>query len=113
MSRLAAKDPDAIDFYYVIWCSKDGTNDGSADDTGELQGATISSDTWVVPTGITEVASDNAEITIKGVTYAISTSSTIKLSGGTINTDYELVNRIVTSDGRTLDKTITIRVRGQ
>jgi hypothetical protein len=113
MSKLAPKDPNAVDFYFIIWCSKDGTNDGSEDDIGELQGATIQSDSWTVPTGITEASSNNAEITIRGVTYAINTSSTIKLSGGTAGIDYDLVNRIITSDGRTLDKTITIRIREQ
>ena len=46
-----------------------------------------------------------------GVSYGVNTVCTIVLSGGTVNTDYDLVCRITTSDGRTLDQTITIMVR--
>ncbi len=55
---LPPKDPNAVDFYHIVWCSEDGTNDGGASDTGELQGATISTTTWTVPAGITK-DSDN------------------------------------------------------
>lgn len=107
------KDPDSVEPFYIIWCSPDNTNDGSASDTGELQGATISSDDWTVPTGITEDSANNAEVTIKGITYSVNTVSCIWLSSGTADTDYDLVNQIDTSDSRTLDHTITIKVRNQ
>jgi len=114
-NKLKTKDPQAVDFYHIVWCSKDGTNDGGADDTGRLQGATISSSNWVISpaNGLTEDAENTAAITIRGVAYAINTVATIKVSAGTAGTDYELTNTIVTSDGRTLEKTITIRVRQQ
>ena len=34
--NLPEKDPASVEPYYVVWCDKDGTNDGSEDDTGEL-----------------------------------------------------------------------------
>ncbi len=109
---LPPKDPNAVDFYHIVWCSEDGTNDGGASDTGELQGATISTTDWTV-TGITKDSDNKGVVTMRGITYAVDTVTTILLSSGTGGTDYELLNRITTSDGRTLDKTITIPVREQ
>jgi len=110
---LPPKDPNAVDFYHIVWCSEDGTNDGTASDTGELQGATISTTDWTLPAGITEDSENTSELTMRGITYAADTVTTIKLSSGTGGLDYELLNRITTSDGRTLDKSITIMVREQ
>ena len=114
-NRLSPKDPQAKDFYHIVWCSKDGTNDGGEDDLGELQGATISTSNWVISpaNGLTKDADNTSGITIKGVVYAIDTVATIKVSAGTAGSDYQLTNTIVTSDARTLEKTITIRVRQQ
>ena len=111
MQTVPAKDPDAIEPYFVVWCGSDGTNDGSTDDDGELQGATISTSVWVLSGGITKESDNNSAVTIAGVTYAVNTVSTIWLSGGTAGAYYTLTNRIVTSDGRTLDKSITLPVR--
>ena len=111
MSDLPPKDPNAVEPYFIVWCSKDGTNDGTPSDTGELQGATISTSAWTVPSGITEDSSNTGAITIAGISYGVNTVATIWLSGGTAETDYDLLNRITTSDSRTLDKTITVRVR--
>ncbi len=105
------KDPNSIEPYFVVWCSKNGVNDGSASDTGELQGATISTVTWTVPTGLTKDSQNQNAVTINGVSYAINTVATIWLSSGTANTDYDILCRITTSDGRTLDKTMTVPVR--
>ena len=109
---LPPKDPDAVEPYFVVWCDKDGTNDGSANDAGELQGETISASTWTM-TGITEDSEDTGAITIAGIDYGVNTVATVWLSGGTAGTDYELLNDIDTSDGRTLQKTITVMVRSQ
>lgn len=108
---VASKDPNNVEPYFCVWCDEDGTNDGSAEDGGDLQGATISTATWTVPTGITKVSSNQDAVTIAGVTYAVNTVATIWLSGGTNRVDYPLVCRIVTSDGRTLDKTMVVPVR--
>ena len=110
---LPPKDPNAVEPYFVVWCDKDGTNDGTASDEGELQGATISTSVWTVETGITEDSEDSAAVSVGGVSYGVNTVATIWLSSGTHNTDYELVNRITTSDSRTLDQTVIIPVRSQ
>lgn len=108
---LPTKDPSNVEPYFVIWCALDGTNDGSTSDNGELQGATISSSAWTVPSGITEDSSNTATVDIAGITYAVNTVATVWLSGGTAGNEYRLVNEITTSDSRTLQKSITIRVR--
>jgi hypothetical protein len=108
--ELPAKDPDDVEPYFVIWCSKDGTNDGSVNDSGELQGATISTSTWTVPAGLTEDSNNTNAVTIKGVSYGINTVATIWLSAGTNGGRYTLTNKITTSDSRTLSKSILIPV---
>ena len=109
---LPPKDPNAEDFYHIVWCAEDGTNDGSASDTGELQGATISTTTWTL-SGITKESDNKDALTMRGVSYDANTVCSILLSGGTAGEDYDLLNRIETSDSRILDKTITIMVREQ
>lgn len=107
------KDPDSVEPFHVVWGSKNGTNDGSVDDNGELQGATISSSTWTVPSGITEDSNNTNIVSMRGITYPVNTVATIWLSGGTPGEDYKLINQIVTSDGRTLDHTIIIKCRNE
>ena len=80
------KDPDEVLDYRINWAPR-------------LAGDTIASSIWIVPTGITE---DDAENT--------TTTTTIWLSGGSLKTNYSLVNRITTAAGRTMDQTVTIRV---
>lgn len=111
--RLPAKDPNSVEPYFVVWCSEDGTNNGGETDDGELQGATISTSTWTIPSGITKDSENESAVTIHGVSYAVNTVCTIWLSGGTVGENYELLCRITTSDARTLDKTIVIPVRQQ
>lgn len=108
---LPSKDPNNVEPYYFVWCDRDGTNDGSTTDVGELQGATISSHTVTPDAGLTLDSSNRNAITIQGVSYAANTVVTAWLSGGTAGTDYEVLCRIVTSDSRTLDKTMTIPCR--
>ena len=82
------KDPDAVldyGFNWVDWL-----------ETGE----TISNSIWTVPTGITEDS-----------TAYSNTATTIWLSGGTLNTDYEVINHITTSEDREDDRTLKIKVR--
>jgi hypothetical protein len=105
------KDPDSVEPFHIVWCSLDNTNDGSSSDTGELQGETISSSSWTVPTGITKDSDNKLSVTIQGITYVANTVATIWLSGGTAGQDYALVNQIETSGNRTLDHTILIKVR--
>jgi hypothetical protein len=107
---LPAKDPDDVEPYFVVWCDEDSTNDGSAGDDGELQGATISTSEWTVPSGITRDSDNTDAITIKGVTFLVDTVAAIWVSSGTIGM-HELTNKIITSDGRTLSQSITIEVK--
>jgi len=110
-SYVPSKDPDDTEAYFIVWCSKDGTNDGTTSDTGELQSATISTSTWTIPTGITKDSDNTAAVTIAGVSYGINTVSTVWLSGGTDDTDYELTCVSTTSDSRTISKSIIVPVR--
>jgi hypothetical protein len=105
------KDPDSIEPFFFVWCSEDGTNDGSAEDMGELQGATISSYEITVPSGITNVSAAKTAVTLSGVTYAINTVVSVWLSGGTAGQDYNVACKIATSDGRTLEVTRILPVR--
>jgi len=80
------KDPNAVLDYQVRWNTWLGAD-------------TISTSTWVVPSGITKESDTNT-----------TTSATIWLSGGTVGDSYNLVNRIITAGGRTEDRTITIQI---
>lgn len=84
------KDPNAVLDYGFDWSSWLAT------------GETISTSTWVVPTGITKDSDSKT-----------TTTTTIWLSGGTDGENYDVVNRIVTSAGRTDDRAITIKVRNR
>ena len=80
------KDPDASLDYGFDWSAWLGTD-------------TIATSTWTVDSGIT-----------KGATSNTTTTTTVWLSGGTVGTTYNAVNRIVTAGGRTNDHTLTVRV---
>jgi len=86
------KDPDAVLDYTRDW--------KATSDPWLADAETISTSTWVVPSGITEDSSTNDD-----------TTTTIWLSGGTDGTDYEITNRITTSASRTDDRTFRIQVR--
>ncbi len=107
------KDPNAVESFYVVYCSKDNTNDGGANDTGQLQGATISTAAAQgMPNGTLVLDSESkGSVTIQAITYDINTVHIMTLSAGTAGTTYDVTSRITTSDSRTLDKTITIVVR--
>jgi hypothetical protein len=83
------KDPNAVLDYVIDW----------GDEWLEA-GDEISTSTWTVPTGITKDSDTKT-----------TTTTTIWLSGGTDGVSYDIVNRIVTTGGRTDDRTITIKVR--
>jgi hypothetical protein len=81
------KDPDEVLDYQVNWSARLG------DDT-------ISSSTWVIPSGITKDSDSYTDTVV-----------TIWLSGGTDGATYDLVNRIVTAGDRTMDQTIRIVIK--
>jgi hypothetical protein len=86
MEEWPHKDPDEIIDYGINW-EKD------------LQSDSIITSTWITPVGLT-VDSDSV----------INKTTIIWLSGGVLGSTYELTNRITTSDGRTMDKTVRLRI---
>jgi hypothetical protein len=88
--RTFAKDPEAILNYTIDWSQWLGSD-------------TIQTSTWpTITAGITMASSSNS-----------TTTATIKVSGGTDGSDYDLTNRIVTAGGLTDERTIRIQVRQQ
>lgn len=84
------KDPAAVLDYSINWT--DWLPDGD----------TITTSTWTADAGITMDSDSNT-----------TTAATVWVSGGTVGESYNLVNHIVTADGREDDRTIIIRVREQ
>jgi len=76
------KDPNAVLEYINDW-------------SDWLNGDTIATSTWTVPTGITKDSSTNT-----------TTTATIWLSGGTVGENYTAVNHIVTTAGRAEDRSL-------
>jgi hypothetical protein len=81
------KDPDSTEDFAFNWVI-------------DLDGDTITSSVFTLPDGMTEVSTANDD-----------TTTQIFVSGGSAGRTYRITNRIVTSGGRTLDKTIRIYVR--
>jgi hypothetical protein len=90
------KDPDDIADYQLDWYT------GKNDKPGQLQldGDTIFSSTWIVPTDLTLEDESND-----------STSATIWLSGGLNGKTYIITNRIVTAAGRQWDQSVKLPVK--
>lgn len=81
------KDPDEVLDYQINWSAR-------------LAGDTIVTSDWIVPDTITQ---DSASKT--------SSTTTIWLSGGTLNERVELTNRITTAGGRTMDQSVRLRIK--
>ena len=112
MTHKMLKDPSDVRTYYLVWCGKDGTNDATSSDHGELQSEIINTSTWTVPTGIVKDSDGiNGIITLRSIAYDASTVVYLSLSGGTAGVDYDLVNKVVTDGARTMERTITILCR--
>jgi hypothetical protein len=84
------KDPDSIIDYGCDWGD-------AAVGPWLATGETITTSTWIVPAGLVSVSESNT-----------TTATAIFLSGGVIGTTYTLTNRIVTSAGRTEDRSMLI-----
>lgn len=82
-----SKDPDAVLDYTFDWSR------------WLAQSETITTSTVTVSAGITLNSSSNT-----------TTTATAWVSGGTAGKPYTITDRIVTNQGRTDDRTITIRV---
>lgn len=83
---LPFKDPDEVLDYQIDWSAR-------------LVDDTISTSSWILQSGITKNSDSKT-----------STTTTIWLSGGTIEVKYTLLNRIITVGGRTMDQTFEIYI---
>ena len=94
--RRFAKDPDEVlDYLYDFAALTNGNGDEDYLQAGE----TISTYSFVVPTGITK----DSDVLVNG-----DTSVKVWLSGGTLGESYNITCRIDTDAGRTVDRTMTI-----
>lgn len=87
--KIWTKDPDAVVNFTIDWAKVLGTD-------------TITTSTFTPDSGLTKDAASKTDST-----------STVKLSGGTLGEDYDVLNRIVTAGGLTHDRTFRILVRQQ
>ena len=96
-SRTFTKDPDEVQDYGFDW-------NGDADDGGPWleDGDTVSTSTWIVPSGITK-DSDSKSTTV----------TKIWLSGGTDGEEYLIANRMVSAEGRTVERSFVVQVRAR
>jgi len=85
MGQTFLKDPDAVLDYQIDWSDWLGTD-------------TISSSSWTV-SGVTKDSDTNT-----------TTTATIWVSGGVVGVTGTAINRIVTTDGRTEDRTLTLTI---
>ena len=86
--KWSPKDPDEILDYNIDWSPRLTTPD------------TIASSEWFVPDGLVN-ENDGME----------AATTTIWLSSGTLNDKYEILNRITTLEGRTMDQTVTLQIK--
>ena len=84
------KDPDATLDYGFDW------TDWLDTDNAE----TISTSTWILETGITEVSSTT-----------VGNINSVTLSGGTVDFKYLVTNRVTSSAGRIDDRSMYIRIK--
>lgn len=93
------KDPDAIRTYTLDWADG-GLNDGLVGDTGWLQGDTIATSTWIPESTLNAVVDSKSD-----------TTTSVKVSGGTLGKRHLLTNRITTTTGgETEDRTIEVKI---
>jgi len=95
LTWAAAKDPNEVLDYEIDWA-------GSASVPGRTYGDVITVSTWTVPAGLTKDSDSHSDLVC-----------TIWLSGGTAGENYELLNRIVTTGGRTHDQTVKLKCRNK
>ena len=94
MTEQFIKDPHAILDFAIDWSA-----------SYLLTGEVITASSWfILPQGaMADLAVDTIAATVAGVT-------TVFVSGGIAGKAYQLTNRITTDQGRTDDRTITIRI---
>jgi hypothetical protein len=99
--KMGYKDPDAVLDYAFLW-------------QDWLQATeTITSKTVTATTGITVNSSEInvAALTINDVVQKIGSVVTVWLQGGTVDTVYSIACRIVTTAGRTDERTFSLTVK--
>ena len=101
INNIFIKDPNAVLDYKFDWAPLTNGAEGGTSDW-LASGETISARTITVSTGLTK---DSDSLT------DTNTSVTVWLSGGTDGQNYTVACKIVTSDSRTDERTITIFVR--
>lgn len=89
----ATKDPDEVKDYGLNW----------ADRLAEAED-TLSSSAWSVVTG-------GVALVLSSPSFEATGKTTIWVAGGTLGVTYELLNRVVTSGGRTYDKTMRLKMK--
>lgn len=88
--------PADTDKVYISWTTK-------------LDGAAITSSTWILPTGWTlDGSEEDISVTIDGVLYADTNSATLSTTN-TSGTHY-IANRITTDTGLTLERGLYVEV---
>jgi hypothetical protein len=86
--KWSDKDPNEVLDYQLRWTKR--IPDGDA----------ITSSTWVLPDGITKQSDTFTD-----------TTTTIWLTGGEDGETYTLTNRVVTTEGRTMDQSVSLKVK--
>jgi hypothetical protein len=87
--RWPNKDPNEVLDYAIDWSQR-------------LAGDIISTSTFTVPTGI-----------VMNSQSKTNTMTTIWLSGGSEGVTYDILNRIITNGGRTMDQTVELRIKSK
>lgn len=94
MLSWPTKDPNEVLDYQLNWAN--------ADDPRLETGETITSSTFSVEEG---------DVVIDSSSYVASGLTTVWLSGGTAGIRCTILNRIITSGGRTYDQSVRLRIR--
>jgi hypothetical protein len=98
MADSFLKDPSAVLDYRFDWAA---LTNGTGESDWLASGETISTSTVTAASGLTV---DSSSI------VSSSTAVVCWLSGGTAGQSYTVTNRVVTSGGRTDERTITVKV---
>lgn len=91
LDRWPNKDPNEVLDYDIDWA-------GSVNSPGRAFGDSLTSSTWM----LTNVPDDG--MLVMGATSFSTGATKIWLSGGTVNKQYRITNRVTTVGGRTMDK---------
>lgn len=73
--------------------------DWAEDDFLSVRSTTISSSSWTVATGLTQVSASNT-----------TTTTAVKLSGGTLGVTYRCTNAVVLANGETKERSFLVEI---